>query len=81
MKKLTTFLLCLGFLLSGIASSAESGFVTRGLFSIGWDINAPLNNKEFVSETSAYGSKIESRRFIRNNISIGAELSWCSLYE
>lgn len=80
MKKNILIALCVA-LFTGLSASAESGFVTRSLFSIGWDINTPLNNKDFVSETSTYGSKIESRRFIRNNISIGAELSWCSLYE
>lgn len=65
----------------GTAAQAQSGYVTRSLFNFAWDINVPLNNKDFISETSTYGFKLEGRYFIQHNISIGAELNWSSLYE
>jgi outer membrane protein W len=40
-----------------------------------------MNNKDFVGVTSANGFKIESRHFLNENISVGGEISWNSLYE
>jgi hypothetical protein len=79
MKKiLYTFLL---LFISGSSVKAQYGYIPNGLFAFGWDINVPLNNKNFIERTSFYGGKIEGRFFITPKISVGGELSWSSSYQ
>lgn len=61
-----------------IRSSNDNAF--DQLFSFAWDVNIPTGNK-FVDATSWAGGRIEFRKMLKNNISIGTDLSWNSYYE
>ncbi|MFM7217398.1 MAG: outer membrane beta-barrel protein [Bacteroidota bacterium] len=62
-------------------SVADSGYLSNGFYSFNWDINVPLNNKDFISNTSAAGGNVQGRFFINPNMSVGGEIAWSSLYE
>jgi hypothetical protein len=77
---LSLYLLSIGLLCS-FQSSAQTRYLTQGLYSFAWDITVPLNNKDFISRTSTYGAKVEGRYFINPHFSVGGEINWSSLYE
>ncbi len=81
MKKQLLLLQLFALLLTSFATQAQSRYLTQGLYTFAWDINVPLNNKDFISRTSAYGAKIEGRYFLQPNFSIGGELNWYSMYQ
>jgi hypothetical protein len=50
------------------------------MFTFAWDVNIPMGDK-FVDATSFAGGKIEYRKMVSNNWSIGGDLSWNSFYD
>jgi opacity protein-like surface antigen len=81
MKSKLNILLVLSLLLTSSSTLAQSSFLPSRIFSIGWDINTPLNNTEFIGNTSATGVSIQGRYFLSEHVSVGGELAWTSLYE
>jgi opacity protein-like surface antigen len=80
-KNLHSAFLLLSLVAFSLYSRAESGFLANGLYSFSWDINVPLNNKDFIENTSAAGAAFQGRYFINPNFSIGGEIAWSSLYQ
>ena len=62
------------------AQSIHHAGLFYDMFSFAWDVNVPVNNT-FVSQTSYDGFKMEGRRMIKDNSSIGLELSWNGYYQ
>ena len=63
---------------SGLLAQSQS---KTGIINFAWEINVPLNNKNFISDVSLPGARLESRWFINPNLSFGVELEWFSMYE
>jgi hypothetical protein len=81
MKKIFFTSILLLSILIDKSAQAQYGYVPNGFFAFAWDINVPLNNKDFIERTSFYGGKIEGRTFITPKFSVGGELSWNSSYQ
>lgn len=79
MKKTIASLLLIASLIS--TAGAESGYLANGFYSFSWDINVPLNNKDFISTTSGAGGAVQGRFFLNPNLSVGGEIAWSSLYQ
>jgi outer membrane protein len=80
--KIKSYLSALVFLfLINSSAHAQSGILPTRFVAIGWDINTPINNTKFIDNTSAAGISLQGRYFINENISVGAEIAWASLYE
>ncbi|MBN9299484.1 MAG: outer membrane beta-barrel protein [Filimonas sp.] len=63
-------------MLSATASFAQSGSLTN-LFAGSWEIAFPVN-KDFLTKTSLSGGRLEYRKFIKPNVSVGLAASWNS---
>lgn len=81
MKNKLHILLFLSFIFTTSVTRAQSGFLPSSFVAIGWDINTPLNNTEFISNTSAAGLSVQARYFVNEHLSVGGEIAWSSLYE
>jgi hypothetical protein len=78
---LSTFLLI--FLGAKTMSAQSNSFVERAFddfFTFAWDVNIPMGDK-FVDKISYAGAKMEYRKMIDQNFSLGFDLSWNSYYE
>ena len=74
-------LLLITFLGSNCLYAQESsGHGFDNFFTFAWDVNIPLGDK-FVDATSFSGAKLEYRKMISQNVSIGLDMSWNSFYE
>lgn len=58
------------------ASFAQSGAMTN-LFAGSWEIAFPTNS-DFLTKTSLAGGRLEYRKFIKQNVSVGLAASWNS---
>ncbi len=71
-------------LLAGKSVSAQDKPAVYAAFdnfaTFAWDVNIPLGDK-YVDATSYAGAKIEYRKMVTSNISIGTEIAWNSYYE
>lgn len=76
----TLFSLLLVALLGSKATFAQSDKAFDEFFTFGWDVNIPMGDK-FVDATSYAGGKMEFRKMVKHNLSIGLDLSWNSYYE
>jgi outer membrane protein W len=57
---------------------ATAGFTQyHNLFGIGWEINFP-NNGSYLTNTSYSGGKIEYRKFLKKDFSVGLAMNWTS---
>jgi len=66
------------FILIGIlviCATATQAQLLHNLYGISWEVSFPTG-KSFVSSPSFLGGKIEYRRFIKRNISLGTSLGW-----
>ena len=61
-----------------IRSAGDNAF--DQMFSGSWDVNIPTGNN-FVDATSWAGGRIEFRKMLKNNISVGTDISWNSYFE
>jgi hypothetical protein len=72
------------FLSSGVANGQQAaaigGRAFDNFFTFAWDVTLPMGDK-FVSDVSFAGAKLEYRKMVTDNISVGLDLSWNSLYE
>ncbi len=76
MKKIfLTFMMSIGF--CALAMAQDRGGT---MFNIAWDVNVPVGDN-FINATSWYGGKVEFRQFVKENVSVGLEVNWSSLYE
>jgi len=57
--------------------NAQGGHGFDNLFTFAWDITIPMGDK-FVDHTSLAGGKIEYRKMIDHNFSLGLDVSWNS---
>jgi opacity protein-like surface antigen len=80
-KTLYSCIATLTFLCTTPTAHAQSGYLPNGFYLFGWDVNVPLNNRDFIDRTSLAGGKAEGRFFVTPNISVGGEISWSSLYQ
>jgi len=80
-KTYTVALISILLIAVSFRTKAQSGYLPNGFYLFGWDVNAPLNNKNFIDRTSFAGGKAEGRFFVTPNISVGSEISWSSLYQ
>lgn len=76
MKKLKLLII---FLMAGYGLA----FAQDSYFYVNWDVNTPLTNKEWISNTSTRGAKMGFRKFIGANrkFSAGADLNWAYFNE
>ena len=81
MLKKLSILTILSFTLCSAVVRADSGYLTSSFISIGWDINVPMANKDFIDVTSASGLSVQGRYFVNPNLSVGGEIAWNSLYQ
>jgi len=56
---------------------AQTSSRNASLFAISWEISSP-SNSNFLTKTSLAGGRIEYRKYIKPNISVGAAVSWNS---
>ncbi|GAO41111.1 outer membrane beta-barrel protein [Flavihumibacter petaseus] len=56
------------------ASAQKTG---ANLFSAAWDVSFPTNN-DFLTKTSLAGFRFDYKKFLTDNLSVGATLSWNS---
>ena len=80
-KTYTVALISILLIAVSFRTKAQSGYLPNGFYLFGWDVNVPLNNKNFIDRTSFAGGKAEGRFFVTPNISVGGEISWSSLYQ
>jgi hypothetical protein len=75
MMKINLFIL---FILCSSAVHAQDNY-----FYINWDVNTPLTNKEWLSNTSARGAKLGFRKFIGTDrkFSAGVDVNWSYFQE
>jgi opacity protein-like surface antigen len=72
MKKAIIFLL---FMI--VSGSASAQFYDK-MFFVGWNVNTPLVNKEFVGKSSTSGARLGYREMIREKFAIGVDLTWAT---
>lgn len=50
----------------------------RSYFYVGWDVNQPLSNTQWIDETSTRGVRFGFRKFVgdERRISVGLDLNW-----
>lgn len=68
------------FLAAALLFSSASVFAQHGmtnLFAGSWEIAFPTN-KDFLTKTSLAGGRLEYRKFVKSNLSVGVGLSWNS---
>lgn len=73
-------LLVLALFVNMPANAQKSTVPFTTLFGVAWDVNIPTGN-EFLETTSYYGFKIEYRRALKGNFSLGGEMAWNSFHE
>src|SRR5215204_4999981 len=78
MKIILKSLLSIGILISLQGNAQTPG--ERDLVAFSWEISSPTSNK-FISETSLSGWRLEYRKGITPNISVGLGLSWSAFDE
>ena len=80
MKKII-LIIALLIAVSSSSINAQSRSSISGIINFAWDMNLPLNNKDFISKFSLPGARLESRWFVNPNMSFGVEIEWFSMYE
>jgi hypothetical protein len=58
-----------------VSSSASAQFYDK-MFFVGWNVNSPLVNKDFVGKSSTHGARIGYRELIREQFAFGIDLTW-----
>ena len=61
-----------------IVSGAVSAQFYDKMFFVGWNVNTPLVNKEFVSKGSTHGARLGYRAMIREQIALGIDITWAT---
>ncbi len=73
MKKIVcSIAVLLSFALAGQAQKMGAN-----LFSVAWDVSFPTNN-DFLTKTSLAGFRVDYKKFLTDNLSVGAAISWNS---
>ncbi|WP_169749177.1 outer membrane beta-barrel protein [Flavihumibacter petaseus] len=75
-----SILILLAFALPASAQSVKGPIPFDNMFGFAWDVNFPVGN-DFLDKTSLYGFKLEYRRGIKHNFSVGTEIAWNSYYQ
>jgi outer membrane protein W len=79
MKIIVTSLLSIGLFIS--LKGASQGLPSdRDLFAFSWEISDPTGNK-YINETSMSGWRLEYRKGIKHNLSVGIAMSWSAFDE
>src|SRR4051812_16930323 len=66
-------------LLGSKTTFAQSDKAFDQFFTFAWDVNIPVGDN--MESTSFAGGKMEYRKMVTHNLSIGLDLSWNSYYD
>lgn len=65
------------FLFVIVTGSASAQFYDK-MFFVGWNVNTPLVNKDFVGKSSTRGARVGYRERIAEKIAIGVDVTWAT---
>ena len=80
LRRLIYFLIVGTFALNANAQSAHYASGFSQMFAFAWDVNIPINNN-FTNKVSWDGFKLEYRKMVTHNLSVGTEINWAGYKE
>jgi len=80
MKLFLKSLFIIGLLASARGNAQSTNRLFTDFFAFDWEVALPTDNK-FLSETSLSGWRLEYRRMVKQNLSVGLAVSWSAFDE
>jgi len=65
-------------LLLVIASGSASAQFYDKMFFVGWNVNQPFSNKDFIEKSSSRGARVGYREMLREQLALGIDLTWAT---
>jgi len=60
-----------------VSGSASAQFYDK-MFFVGWNVNSPLVNKDFVGKSSTRGARLGYRELVSEKIAVGVDVTWAT---